>query len=186
MPSPEHPEESASAKTFHLDSAETGSDNAEATSVQGTGDDSDNGVWYRSGLAFECTGCGNCCSGPGQGFVWIQDEEIARMATALGIEDIDAFERQFVRRIGIRKSLVEYADGDCIFLDPQSRRCMVYEARPVQCRTWPFWESNLTSPKAWARAAKDCPGCNRGTLYSLGTIQRVLGGRGEASLDATP
>lgn len=181
MPMPELPDESPSSKPLDEALAQNVSANKDPAS-----EDPENALWYRSGLAFECTGCGNCCSGPGQGYVWIQDDEIARMANALGIEDADAFERQFVRRVGIRKSLVEYADGDCIFLDPQSRRCIVYDARPVQCRTWPFWESNLASPKSWARAAKDCPGCNRGPLYSLGTIQRVLGGRGEASLDATP
>lgn len=165
MPSPEPPDESASSAT--------------------AGDDFSAEVWYRGGLAFECTGCGNCCSGPGQGYVWIQDDEIARMAAALGMQDVDAFERQFVRRVGIRKSLVEYADGDCIFLDPESRGCMVYAARPVQCRTWPFWHSNLKSPKAWAQAAKGCPGCNRGPLYSLGAIQRVLNGQSEASSDAS-
>jgi Fe-S-cluster containining protein len=138
-------------------------------------------LWYRGGLAFECTGCGNCCSGPSQGYVWVNEEEIAGMAARLGIDDLDVFERKFVRQIGARRSLVEYGDGDCIFLDPQSRQCIVYEDRPTQCRTWPFWSSNVSSPKAWARAAKDCPGCNRGRLYSLGEIQRVLNNDGDAA-----
>jgi len=65
------------------------------------------------------TGCGNCCSGPASGFVWVNDEEIQSLANKLGMTDTDAFERKFVRRVGNRKSLVEYSDGDCIFLDPR-------------------------------------------------------------------
>jgi len=134
----------------------------------------DEEVWYRGGLAFECTGCGNCCSGPSQGYVWVDEAEIESISRQIGIDDLDAFERQFVRRVGARKSLVEYSDGDCIFLDPQTRGCMVYASRPKQCRTWPFWTNNLASPQTWARTAKGCPGCNQGRLYSLGEIRRIL------------
>lgn len=130
--------------------------------------------WYRGGLSFACTGCGNCCSGPASGFVWLDDEEIQRLAGQLGMTDIDVFERKFVRRVGSRKSLVEYSDGDCIFLDPNSRRCIVYESRPSQCRTWPFWPANLDSPAAWGKAAQSCPGCNQGRLYSLQEIGRIV------------
>ncbi|MCE3015876.1 MAG: YkgJ family cysteine cluster protein [Pirellula sp.] len=135
----------------------------------------DRDPWYAKGLSFECTQCGNCCSGPGTGFVWVSEAEISAIAARIGMDDdIDGFERKFTRRIGARVSLVEYSDGDCIFLDPKSRNCSVYEARPVQCRTWPFWDSNVVTPKAWGAAAKSCPGCNHGKLYSLVEIQKTL------------
>lgn len=135
-------------------------------------DHQDNQVWYRGGLRFECTQCGNCCSGPSTGYVWVDDEEIAALAIAYGMgDDVDGFERKFVRRVGIKRSLVEYADGDCIFLEPDSRSCMLYEARPKQCRSWPFWDCNLESPQAWSTAAKGCPGCNQGKLYKVDEIQ---------------
>jgi Fe-S-cluster containining protein len=141
--------------------------------------DNDPAPWYQGGLSFECTACGNCCSGPQTGYVWVDDTEIERMSDQLGIADIEAFERQFVRRIGNRKSLVEYSDGDCILLDPQSRHCLVYESRPSQCRTWPFWSSNLESPQAWGNAAKSCPGCNRGRVYSLNEIGLMVQSRSQ-------
>ncbi len=129
-------------------------------------------VWYQSGLRFECTQCGNCCSGPGTGYVWVSDQEIEHLAKAYGMsDDVEGFERKFVRRVGLKKSLVEYSDGDCIFLEPTSRHCMLYSARPLQCRSWPFWEKNLATPKSWSQAAANCPGCNRGPLYDLDTIQ---------------
>lgn len=30
-------------------------------------------------------------------------------------------------------------DGSCIFLDPSSKKCMIYENRPGLCRTYPFY-----------------------------------------------
>jgi Fe-S-cluster containining protein len=96
------------------------------------------------------------------------------MAQKIGMQDdLERFERKFVRNVGARRSLVEYSDGDCIFLDPKTRGCSVYEVRPKQCRTWPFWPSNLESPSKWGQAAKSCPGCNKGKLYTLGQIERI-------------
>lgn len=125
--------------------------------------------WYHDGLRFECTGCGDCCSGA-PGYVWVEADEIAALAAEMKMS-VEAFEAKFVRREGDGKSLTEYPDGDCIFLDPQSRKCLVYAARPIQCRTWPFWDSNLRRPKDWKEACQVCPGSGRGTLYSLDEIE---------------
>ena len=131
--------------------------------------------WYTSGLSFECTQCGDCCSGPGEGYVWVTPQEIISLAASIGMSDrLEEFEHKFTRQVGTQTSLVEYSDGDCIFLDPKSRHCTVYQARPVQCRTWPFWKSNVKTPKAWSQAAKSCPGCNQGRLYTLVEINTSL------------
>lgn len=125
--------------------------------------------WYAQGLRFECTQCGNCCSGE-PGHVWVTDEEIANMASALEME-VEAFRDKFVRSVGSRLSLVEYPDGDCILLDPETRGCLVYTARPTQCRTWPFWSSNLKSERTWKETCQACPGAGVGKLYSLDEIE---------------
>ncbi|MEL6899265.1 MAG: YkgJ family cysteine cluster protein [Planctomycetota bacterium] len=125
--------------------------------------------WYRDGLRFECTQCGGCCSGE-PGFVWVEDSEIAGIAQHMQLS-IEEFEDKFVRRVRGRKSLKEYPDGDCLLLDPESRGCLVYSARPIQCRTWPFWKSNTHSPQAWAETCEECPGAGTGRLYSLGEIE---------------
>lgn len=131
--------------------------------------------WYSNGLSFECTQCGNCCSGPEAGYVWVTEDEILELAAAIGMSDrLEDFERKFTRQVGTQTSLVEYSDGDCIFLDSKSKTCSVYESRPVQCRTWPFWKSIVATPKAWSRAAKSCPGCNQGRLYNLSDINTRL------------
>ena len=125
--------------------------------------------WYRDGLRFECTGCGDCCSGE-PGYVWVNEAEIQQMADQLRVS-VEQFEGQFVRQIGRQKSLIEYPGGDCIFLDPDSRRCTVYAVRPIQCRTWPFWTSNLRTRKAWRETCQVCPGSGKGRLYTLEEIE---------------
>ncbi len=125
--------------------------------------------WYSNGLKFQCTQCGDCCTGA-PGYVWVNKEEIAALAEQIG-EDAEEFERIYVRKIGIRKSLREFPNGDCVFFDGDTRKCTVYEARPRQCRTWPFWDSNLRTPVDWARTCEACPGSGKGHLYQLDQIE---------------
>lgn len=124
--------------------------------------------WFEKGLRFQCTGCGDCCTGA-PGFVWVNREEIAALARRLRLE-IAEFERRYVRKVGIRKSLIEYANGDCVLFDPNTRKCTVYEDRPRQCRTWPFWESNVTTQESWKQTCDVCPGSGKGKLYPAADV----------------
>ena len=128
--------------------------------------------WYRDGLAFECTQCGACCTGA-PGFVWVESEEIRRLADRLGM-DLDTFGGRYLRRVEGRLSLIERPGGDCVFWDREVG-CQVYEARPDQCRTWPFWTENLETPDEWARAGRGCPGIDRGPTHDLVKIGRASG-----------
>jgi len=132
-----------------------------------------NRTWYADGLAFECTECGRCCSGPEEGHVWISPEEI-RVAAEHLKTTAEEFTRKYTRRVGRRVSLIEVDNADCVFLQENNngfRHCAIYPVRPVQCCTWPFWPSNITSPLAWARAAMRCPGVNRGKKHDLAQIE---------------
>jgi Fe-S-cluster containining protein len=126
--------------------------------------------WFKDGLKFKCTGCGDCCTGA-PGYVWVNQAEIDALAERLEM-DSAKFEKKYVRQIGVRRSLNEYKNGDCVFFDGESRKCTVYEQRPRQCRTWPFWNSNLKSPEAWAETCESCPGSGKGKLYQLEHIQQ--------------
>ena len=125
--------------------------------------------WYHSGLKFKCTQCGDCCTG-NPGFVWVNKQEIENLAILLKLE-VAEFERRYVRQVGIRRSLIEFPNGDCIFFHGESRTCGVYTARPRQCRTWPFWSSNLRNEESWEAAAEHCPGCNKGQVVPLEKIE---------------
>jgi uncharacterized protein len=124
--------------------------------------------WFQQGLRFQCTQCGDCCTGA-PGYVWVNNEEIAALAALVGMP-LAAFEEKYVRRVGIRKSLVEYENGDCVFFDGEARKCTVYDARPRQCRSWPFWDSNLRTPAAWEQTCEVCPGSGKGKLVPVEKI----------------
>jgi Fe-S-cluster containining protein len=134
--------------------------------------------WYIAGLAFDCGQCGRCCAGPDEGYVWISDSEIELLAQFLGAT-VEQVRRRNIRRVGRRQTIIEDdATRDCMFLSArplengQCRKgCSIYEARPTQCRTWPFWPINLSSPEAWSQAAQRCPGINRGNIHSFHEIE---------------
>lgn len=43
-------------------------------------------------------------------------------------------------------------EGACIFLDPVGK-CGIYDVRPVQCSTYPFWPSLLNRKEEWEEEA---------------------------------
>jgi len=125
--------------------------------------------WYREGLRFQCTGCGDCCRGE-PGYVWVTEAEVARVADFLGMERA-TFRRQFVRLVGDRLSFKEREDGDCVFY---RGGCLIYPVRPTQCAIFPFWETHLHSREDWEHLAGECPGVNRGELHVASEIEMFL------------
>jgi len=124
--------------------------------------------WYAEGLRFACQGCGKCCGGA-PGYVWVDENHLAEIARFFGISAAE-FRGTYVRDLWRGMSLREKADYDCVLLDEKGR-CMAYEVRPIQCRNWPFWPSNLASPEAWQEAAERCPGIGQGAVYDLEQIE---------------
>lgn len=130
--------------------------------------------WYKEGLRFTCTACGNCCTGA-PGYVWVSQEEIRRIAEFLQRPD-EWLPPSTLRRVGFRYSLTEKSDGDCVFLQANAegkRICSIYPVRPLQCRTWPFWSSNLKTPADWRAAGENCPGMNNGKKYDYVQIETI-------------
>ncbi len=104
---------------------------------------------------FECHRCGHCCR-TGHGRVWFEEEELAPMAAARGME-VEAFVRLHVVAVDGRLSLREGPHGRCGLLEGLCD-CSVYEARPAQCRSFPFWPAILEGGSALLDAAAYCPG----------------------------
>ena len=127
--------------------------------------------WFKDGLRFRCNMCGHCCTGT-PGYVWLNDAGVREIAAFLG-ETTDYFLAWATRRVGERLSLWERENGDCIFYN-REKGCTIYPVRPLQCRTWPFWESNLEYPQAWKRTCEACPGSGQGDLISADEIVRRM------------
>ena len=131
--------------------------------------------WYSAGLHFECLGCSRCCSGPSEGYIWVERAEIGLIADFLKIP-VSEVRSRYLRRRGFRTTIIEQPlTKDCIFLRniEGEKKCLIYTVRPNQCRTWPFWPSNLISVDTWNEAAQKCPGINRGQIYSSETIENI-------------
>ena len=130
--------------------------------------------WYREGLSFSCTRCGDCCTGA-PGYVWVESAEIEALAKHLGLS-VDSFGERYLRKVGRRYSLIEKPGGNCVFFD---KGCSVYPARPTQCRTFPFWRGNLKSERAWDEIADECPGIGQGKLFPVEEIEALKRGNAE-------
>ncbi len=74
-------------------------------------------------------------------------------------------------------TLIEQDNYDCVFLerDPETNagKCGIYSVRPQQCRTWPFWKSNLKSSDTWNEQVKRCSGINRGEAHTVEEIETI-------------
>lgn len=127
--------------------------------------------WIQEGLRFKCTECGKCCTGS-PGYVWVTLDEMEKIAASLHLT-LDEFTRRYVKKVDNRYSLIDNPSNyACIFL--KDKRCMIYENRPKQCRTFPWWDDNLSSPESWRACQERCEGINdEAPLITLATIKKL-------------
>jgi len=113
--------------------------------------------WFDAGLKFKCTGCGKCCTGS-PGYVFLSNADLERFAAHFQCS-IEEFMQRYTRFVEGQYALLDRPETyDCIFL--ADKKCTVYEARPTQCRTFPWWVHHLREPKDWEEAAIRCEGIN--------------------------
>ncbi len=129
-----------------------------------------NSRWYQDGLRFGCTQCGNCCRNHGDyAYVYLAEGDIVAIAAFLRIARAD-FLARYCKEDGGWVTLRTDAPA-CTFLQADNR-CAIYEVRPKQCATWPFWTENLERT-AWEGAVKACcPGIGQGELHDVDEIER--------------
>ncbi|MBD3794393.1 MAG: YkgJ family cysteine cluster protein [Epsilonproteobacteria bacterium] len=88
-----------------------------------------------------CDACGGACCTGSSGYIWVKYEEIRAIASLLDLE-VDEFAFRFLKKVNHRYSIIEKQIATdnfaCIFFE--NGKCNIYEARPRQCRTFPFWE----------------------------------------------
>ncbi len=79
-------------------------------------------------VKFKCIKCGVCCIGTQMELL---PEDIERIE-ALGyrLEDFAVFDGDIYR--------LKNVDGHCVFYDPSTSLCKIYENRPIGCRLYPL------------------------------------------------
>jgi len=111
-------------------------------------------------FAFDPVGCetceGNCCIGE-SGNIWINKIEIDNLAKHLNLS-LEELRNSYLEKRGYKYSIkeVQLAKDNfaCIFFDLNKKQCSIYEARPVQCRTFPFWDYFKSNKE---EVFKECP-----------------------------
>jgi len=102
-----------------------------------------------------CEECGGrCCKGE-SGYIWVNPLEMQKIANFLNIS-VDEFKKFYLIKVDYKFSIKEkpYEDGvACVFFD--NGRCAIYDVRPNQCKTFPFWDFFKTNV---SEVKKECPG----------------------------
>lgn len=129
--------------------------------------------FWQKGIRFQCQGSGKCCTSHGEyGFVFMTIEDRRRMARHLKMP-LSAFTRKYCTNDnGFYHLKEDPKNPDCLFL--KGVRCGVYQGRPTQCRTWPFWPEVMKA-KTWKKEVVSfCPGVNKGALIKADKIEKIL------------
>lgn len=130
-------------------------------------------AWWEEGLRFQCQGSGQCCVSHGEyGFVFVTLKDRQRMAKHLGLTTRQFTQKHCQKTQGVYHLTEEPDRPACQFL--KGKKCSIYEARPTQCRTWPFWPE-VMNPKTWKKeVATFCPGVGKGPVRSAEEIREQL------------
>lgn len=115
---------------------------------------------------FQCLKSGNCCRCPG--VVHVTPENIESMAAIKKMTVFDFVNEYVIRQNGWSVVASSTFRPEC-FLN-EKNQCDVYEARPLQCKTYPRWPELWESKERLLQETKLCPGLKKalGKAYPFG------------------
>lgn len=91
----------------------------------------------------KCETCeGNCCIGE-SGYIWISKEEIENLAKHLNLTVQETAYKYLFKakyKFSIKEVQISENSFRCVFFDLEKKQCSIYDTRPKQCRTFPFWD----------------------------------------------
>ena len=104
-----------------------------------------------------CSSCeGRCCTGE-SGYIYVTVAEITKISELLNLS-VNDFGVKYLFKKGYKYSIKEVQHEEsyeCVFYDRKSNGCKIYEARPSQCITFPFWDYFKTNV---VELKEECPG----------------------------
>jgi len=118
---------------------------------------------YNQGFSYlfdpdACKKCeGNCCRME-SGYVWVKKADINRISKYSGIDSNTLIEKYLIkigRRLSIKEAKYDQ-EYPCIFFDMDSKKCLIYPVRPLQCQTFPFWKEFMGEDESLL--PQNCPG----------------------------
>ena len=129
--------------------------------------------FFKKGINFKCQGSSNCCVSRGSyGYVYLSKKDLIKIAKYLNVS-INLFKKKYCEYSDGYLHLKEInINGNCQFLE--NKKCSIYTARPMQCRTWPFWKENMNIKKWNEELINFCPGIGNGRLISSSMIKKII------------
>lgn len=116
--------------------------------------------------AFSCQeSCGGkCCTGDENSFVFLTQADRKRISffTRLNVSEfatLRSFDQTRFTNKPSRQWALTMQKGHCQFF--KNGKCGIYEMRPTQCRTFPYWPENMQSEN-WEKLKEYCPGVGKG------------------------
>jgi len=79
-------------------------------------------------VKIRCRRCGRCCVGTEMELLPVDIERIMRLGYKL--DHFARLDDEFVR--------LKCVNGHCVFYNPNTRACTIYEYRPIGCRLYPL------------------------------------------------
>jgi Fe-S-cluster containining protein len=105
-----------------------------------------------------CEECGGrCCTGE-SGYIWTTPLEMHKIANFLNIP-IEEFKKVYLIKVDYKFSIKEKKLSEnnfaCLFFNEKEKNCMIYDVRPHQCKTFPFWDYFKNDKE---KVKEECPG----------------------------
>ncbi len=126
--------------------------------------------WEKEPVRFECEpDCFKCCTKPG--VVYMDRKDVRDAAEYLQLSQ-KLFKSEFLKKEHDMWYIDVQEGNPCPFLTFEG--CAIHEAKPAQCRTYPFWRENMETPQHWELTAGFCPGINKGSLQLPKVIKKAF------------
>lgn len=133
----------------------------------------------RFNFRFACQpGCTNCCTQPGE--VYLTEDDVTRAAKYLAVDEEEFRETYCDRDSAGDLRLTTPPEKACHFL--LEGGCSIHEAKPLQCRAFPFWPEHVGQKRAWKRLSGNCPGIGAGAIVPIAQVRAMA----QACEDALP
>ncbi|WP_300667708.1 YkgJ family cysteine cluster protein [Desulfoluna sp.] len=115
---------------------------------------------------FQCTQCGECCTGFGGNYM--TPEDVDRIAAFVGVSR-ERFLEDYCQMVDGLPVIAVGEDGRCVFF---RGNCTIHEVKPRMCRAWPFIDAVARVPSNWELMAGACPGIQTG--FPLEEVRRIV------------
>jgi len=107
------------------------------------------------GVEFNCKQCGHCCRR--EGLVFLTTEDLHQLQDYFKLDHAQLKEK-YLSTYNRQLILKEHPSGGCVFAREPDGRCPIYEVRPHQCRTYPYWPEAIIDKNWFIDESRLCPG----------------------------